>query len=184
MADFGIPADEFIAAADRLPVDGGARAALRLFYRLYAERRGKPCAGDKTPLYVRHMPRVAATLPEARFIHLLRDGRDVALSWRKMWFAPSKDLRELVRLWASMVLNARSEAPDAKYLEVRYVRRWFAHRNPCSRRSALSSNFEYSPLMLSYHYRKARSDWRSTGRGCGRMGVWWSVGNSATINSD
>jgi hypothetical protein len=152
--DFGIPADEFIAAADRLPVAGGARAALRLFYRLYAVRHGKPRGGDKTPLYVRHMPRVAATLPEARFIHLLRDGRDVALSWRKMWFAPSKDLRELVRLWASTVLNAHGEVPDGKYLEVRYEE---LVRAPQTVLKTICTfiELEFSPLMLSYHTQSA-----------------------------
>ena len=54
--------------------------AIRVFYDLYAEKEGKPRWGDKTPRYMRAMPRIERALPEARFIHLIRDGRDVALS--------------------------------------------------------------------------------------------------------
>ena len=30
-------------------------------------------------------------LPEAHFVHLIRDGRDVALSFRGLWFGPGDD---------------------------------------------------------------------------------------------
>jgi hypothetical protein len=36
--------------------------------------------GDKTPSYVRSIPTLHALWPEARFVHLIRDGRDVYLS--------------------------------------------------------------------------------------------------------
>src|SRR4029434_6926754 len=49
---------------------------LRAFYRLYAARFNKSLWGDKTPLYGRHAYSIARLLPEARFIHLIRDGRD------------------------------------------------------------------------------------------------------------
>jgi hypothetical protein len=51
----------------------------------YAARRGKPLAGDKTPGYVRRMARIHELWPRARFIHIVRDPRDVYLSmvdWR------------------------------------------------------------------------------------------------------
>src|SRR5919108_2531245 len=54
--------------------------AIRAFFELYAEREGKARWGDKTPGYVREMHRIESVLPEARFVHLIRDGRDVALS--------------------------------------------------------------------------------------------------------
>ncbi len=41
---------------------------------------GKPFWGDKTPGYVHHIPLLQTLFPDARFIHIFRDGRDVALS--------------------------------------------------------------------------------------------------------
>jgi hypothetical protein len=52
----------------------------------YGERHGKPFVGDKSPGYVRFVPTLHRLWPEARFVHMIRDGRDVCLSvldWRK-----------------------------------------------------------------------------------------------------
>ncbi len=57
----------------------------RLF-DLYGRRREKSLVGDKTPGYVRHIGLLHELWPRARFVHLIRDGRDVCLSmldWSK-----------------------------------------------------------------------------------------------------
>lgn len=41
---------------------------------------GKMRWGDKTPYYVLHLPTLLRWWPDAQFIHIIRDGRDVALS--------------------------------------------------------------------------------------------------------
>lgn len=54
---------------------------------LYGQAQGKTLVGDKTPEYVREIERLHALWPGARFVHLIRDGRDVTLSmleWRKV----------------------------------------------------------------------------------------------------
>ncbi len=56
---------------------------------VYAEllrRSGKARVGDKTPPYVAIVPQLAILYPEARFIHLIRDGRDVAMSFIDLGF--------------------------------------------------------------------------------------------------
>jgi hypothetical protein len=49
-------------------------------FDLYGKARGKPLVGDKTPSYVRSIPTLHALWPEAKFVHLIRDGRDVYIS--------------------------------------------------------------------------------------------------------
>jgi len=94
--------------------------ALRAFYGLYAEGRGKPRWGDKTPNYVLHMRAIQEVLPEARFIHLIRDGRDVALSIKDLWFGPAT-FEEAAQRWVSWIEEARRQATSLNaYLEVRY----------------------------------------------------------------
>ena len=58
-------------------------------YRAYAARHGKPRWGDKTPHYVHHVDHLLAVWPRARFVVLVRDGRDVALSLKRMPFGPN-----------------------------------------------------------------------------------------------
>src|SRR5204863_448593 len=56
---------------------------------LHAAAHGKTRDGDKTPPFLMPLPLLAREFPEARFVHLVRDGRDVVLSLREQRFAPS-----------------------------------------------------------------------------------------------
>jgi hypothetical protein len=58
-------------------------------FKAYAAQHGKARWGDKTPHYVHHVDHLLALWPRARFVVLVRDGRDVALSLRKMPFGPN-----------------------------------------------------------------------------------------------
>lgn len=118
--DFGLDAQEFLTrlrGLDPYSVPEG----FRLFYRMYAARFGKPRWGDKTPLYGLHLQSIQTLLPEARFIHLIRDGRDASLSLRRCWFSPGDDMRVLADYWRLNILATREQAKGAPhYLEVRY----------------------------------------------------------------
>ena len=84
--------------------------------------------GDKTPLYVLHIPTLAAIFPTARFIHLVRDGRDVAASAIAKWgrrFPQRLYLDEAYALlrWAQAVRRGRAAArllDSGRCLEIRY----------------------------------------------------------------
>ena len=61
----------------------GDRSFVGMVHRLLGpilQREGKVRWGDKTPHYVREIPELARLFPGSRFIHIYRDGRDVALS--------------------------------------------------------------------------------------------------------
>jgi Sulfotransferase family len=55
-------------------------------FDLHGRAKGKRLVGEKSPGYVRHIPTLHELWPEARIVHLIRDGRAVCLSaraWRK-----------------------------------------------------------------------------------------------------
>jgi hypothetical protein len=117
--DFHLDPEELLERFRAIdPINPGDAA--RAFFRLYAEREGKTRWGDKTPGYVREMHRIESVLPEARFVHLVRDGRDVALSVLGMNWGPST-VPEAAFRWKKRILRAREQAPRiGHYVEIRY----------------------------------------------------------------
>ena len=75
--------------APGLDPDAAIRAALAAPFEAYARKLGKPRWGDKTPHYVNHDDAQLEIWPDARFVVIVRDGRDVALSLRRMPFGPN-----------------------------------------------------------------------------------------------
>ena len=65
------------------------RDLVEIVYRWHLEVEGKSRWGDKTPPYIEIVPSLAAMFGDAKFIHLIRDGRDVAKSFQKHgWNGP------------------------------------------------------------------------------------------------
>ncbi len=124
---------------------------LRAFYRLYASRFQKSRFGDKTPVYARHMTGIEALLPEARFIHIVRDGRDTAVSLRDLWFSPGDTMTAQAAFWRDNVMVAREQGRQVRhYLEVSYER---LVRDPKTVLHDICDFIElpYSKEMLNYH---------------------------------
>jgi hypothetical protein len=149
--DFHLDATELrqrFAALD--PVT--AADAIRAFYMLYAEREGKSRYGDKTPGYVREMRRIQRVLPEARFVHIIRDGRDVSLSHLRMNWGP-ETYAQSARLWRNRVRKARKMAPSIEhYMEVRFEE-LVADTEGAVRRVCDFIELDFDPVMLDYHER-------------------------------
>jgi hypothetical protein len=57
-------------------------------FSLYADQEGAVRWGDKTPEHIRHLREIRADFPQAKLVHLIRDGRDVAEAMRRMVFGP------------------------------------------------------------------------------------------------
>jgi len=99
----------------------------------HLQANGKRRWAEKTPhnlLYIRQLSRI---FPEARFVHVLRDGRDVAASlvemqWfdikskQKIWY--TENIRNAAIYWKEIVSGIRKAAVDAgvwgRYAELRY----------------------------------------------------------------
>ena len=58
--------------------------AIAAIFESYAAKEQKPRWGDKTPMYMRHLPLLDRLFPAAQYVHLIRDGRDAALSFLRM----------------------------------------------------------------------------------------------------
>jgi hypothetical protein len=131
----------------------GAAEAIRGFYAAYAGRHGKERWGDKTPIYVESMPTIGEALSEARFVHLIRDGRDVALS-RSTWSeGEPPDPVKAARRWRRRIERAREDSRRVRhYLELRYED-LVADPEAALRRVCEFVELEYDPAMLAYHER-------------------------------
>ena len=165
--DFEISKESFrVALADITPfnVSDGFRA----FYRLYAARHGKQRWGDKTPIYCRHLNAIRKVLPESRFIHIIRDGRDVALSLRRMWFSPGWDMETQASYWRDCVTAARrAGVGHDDYLEVRYEDLILNTRETLERacdhvglnfEEGMMRYYERAPQRLKEHKGRFRAD--------------------------
>jgi hypothetical protein len=94
---------------------------LRNLFNLYSDKDMTKAQiwGDKTPSYVDHLDLIDAALPHARFIHIIRDPRDQALSERAIW---GKSLRRSADTWRQRIVKARVSQPAGKgrYIELTY----------------------------------------------------------------
>lgn len=118
--DFEVSKEDFWSALTAVP-EFTVSEGYRVFYELYARQHGKARWGDKTPIYCKHLNTIRRLLPEARFIHIIRDGRDAALSLRQMWFSPGWEIETQASYWRDCVVSARRAGLGrSDYMEVRY----------------------------------------------------------------
>jgi hypothetical protein len=104
-------------------------AAIAAVYETYAADRGKDRWGDKTPMYMEHLPLLERLFPDALYVHLVRDGRDAAVSFLSMpegivtrtWAHP-RSAAAFACQWRTEVEAARSLGARVgpRYREVRY----------------------------------------------------------------
>ncbi len=101
--------ESFAALVDRL-------------FSTWAHAKDRPRWGDKTPQYALDVPALLEIFPRAKVLHIIRDGRDVALSWVPKNFGPG-NVVSAAREWKRLVLAARGAArclPGSSVLELRY----------------------------------------------------------------
>jgi Sulfotransferase family len=117
--------DAVIARVRQLPSPGFADVIGSVFLA-YADTRGKQRWGDKTPGYVVEIPTLSTIFPNARFVHVVRDGRDVALSLREMDWGHRRGphaVPHMAEYWRQRVRRGRAAGVvlgSARYMEVRY----------------------------------------------------------------
>ncbi|MFC1850575.1 sulfotransferase [candidate division CSSED10-310 bacterium] len=93
----------------------------RLFEE-FARQNNKPRWGDKTPQYVTGIPVLLKLFPSCKIIHMIRDGRDAALSWFNVNFGP-RNVYCAAQQWKYYVSTGLAHGADLSaknYFEVRY----------------------------------------------------------------
>lgn len=95
-------------------------AVLDAVFRYFAAQEGKSRWCEKTPQHVQHLDVLAQMFPDARFVHVVRDGRDCAASFHRRWRrAPELTMYR----WKRVVREARRQSVrlgPSRYLELRY----------------------------------------------------------------
>ena len=163
---WSIERDE-LAEAMRLGASITWAEAVRRVFGVYARTCGKALAGAKTPLHVLEIGPLSKLLEEARFVHVVRDGRNVALSMREAPFGP-RDLGTAARHWRDHVQRghgAGRRLGKRRYLEVRYEALVDGPEREL-RRVCSFLGFDFDPRMLRAHEQAdtvlmptALSDW-------------------------
>jgi hypothetical protein len=133
--------------------------AIAAIFEAYAAKEQKPRWGDKTPMYMRHLPLLERLFPAAQYVHLIRDGRDAALSFLRMpagsftrtWEHPDS-AAEFACLWRTEVSAARElgrRVGPTRYLEARYEDLVAGPEDTVTTICDFA-NLPYEPSMLDY----------------------------------
>ena len=148
--DFGISESRLLRALKGVaPLDRPA-FPVRAFYDVYAKDQRKPRWGDKTPGYGTVMRRIHNVLPEARFIHMIRDGRDVALSLEQR--DSELTTEQVARRWRHRINRTRRVSEHVPhYIEVRYED-LITEPEATLRRVCDFIELDWDPRILEYHH--------------------------------
>lgn len=128
--------------------------AVRRVFLLYAKAQGKSMYGEKTPSYVKHIQLLADLFPEARFLHMVRDGRDVSASTLEAPFGPTT-MTEAAWAWREAVVRGRRQGKPlgtSRYHEIRYEE-LVANPIDVVKRASNFAGIEFEDQMLDYHRR-------------------------------
>ena len=101
------------------------------FFRLYCRLQDKPRWAEKTPANILHLDFILEHFPNARVIHVLRDGRDAVCSMRThprhkvvngtlVKLNTRHPFRPCVERWHNDVREGLRFRGDSRYTEVRY----------------------------------------------------------------
>ena len=156
LAEWDVPLDKVRARlTERMPIG----AAIATVYAVYADERGKPRWGDKTPMYMQNLRLLERLFPDALFVHLIRDGRDAAMSFLSMpaglmtetWMQP-RTVAGFACQWRTEVKAAQRlgrRVGDERYLEVRYED-LVGDVEPVLRKVSAFARLPYEPTMADY----------------------------------
>lgn len=132
-----------------------ARSLVAVFgavYDVLAETQGAQTWLCKSMQNVMYLPQIDAYYPEAKYLYLFRDGRDVAVSFRKA-VVGEKHYYHIANEWATaqrLAIKQRSITPPERFINVTYEE-LTSRTEDTMRRLCAFLGVTYSPSMLEYH---------------------------------
>lgn len=108
--------------------------AVSAVYEFYGRSLGRTFYrwGDKNNFYLNYIPTIFAIFPSAQFIHIIRDGRDIACSYKTLGssqivskYAPNLpvNIKKIASEWTDNIKKIRSsfeKLPSTQVYEIRY----------------------------------------------------------------
>jgi len=151
MKAWNLQPDPLRSRVEALP-DQGLGELFRALYDEYLAGTGKARWGDKTPMHVQYMWILDAFFPRARFIHVIRDARDVVQSALKKPWGP-RHISHGGLYWKWLVLSGmftgRILGPE-RYLEIRFED-LLVDPESTLRKATAFAGLEYTDQLLRYH---------------------------------
>ena len=135
------------------PTTASHRDLVETLVRRYARSREEPDPAvwvDHTPRNTRYALRIAGDFPDARFLHIVRDGRGVAASVMPLVWGPNT-IRGAAEYWTARLaygLALEGSALAARTMRVRYED-LLAAPEPTLRRLCEFCELEFRPEMLA-----------------------------------
>lgn len=103
-------------------VEPSLNQVVEVIFHQTMEKAGKIRWGDKTPGYVTEIRRIYNLFPNAKFLHLLRDGRDVSISLKRVGWVGDTTW-DIASHWSEQVRAGCEQGrslPKGQYLELKY----------------------------------------------------------------
>lgn len=88
----------------------------------WAENQNKVRWGEKTPQHIFYWKEILNSFPNSKIIHIVRDGRDVSLSFINAKFGP-KTVHAAAKRWRNELLQIqmlKNHIPSHQFMEIRY----------------------------------------------------------------
>jgi len=126
------------------------RSFVDAIFGCYAETEGKHRWGDKTPFYTADIDIIRTIFPDAKIVHLVRDGRDVVLSQKSIeWMSGNLPKLVLDWQWKTTIAHKVGAMLGHDFLEIRYED-LVCGPEEVLRRICSFLGEAYDPAMLNY----------------------------------
>ena len=141
--ELGVTVGDFCAQLQEKSIKG----VISLLMGMYTRKEGKVRWGDKTPQHTLYLNEIKNVFPEAKFIHLIRDGRDVAVSSSKIFVGPPS-IYGIAQEWRKYVFlfeQFKETLNPGSYIEIKYEK---MVRNTQSELNRIFEFLEEEPIHI------------------------------------